>query len=349
MPSIIRNPSKRFIENLEINNLNKAEEIYNDKLISDTVLKQNADTELLNNIQLIYDNYIDKTVGYNDTIIQLNEYKIFTSIKSDLDMIISSVEKMNKSRESYDKGIEYYNNKNYDEAMQQFSKVIEEDGNYLDAQIKINELSILIAKDYIVKAKEYFDKEQFNDAINYINKAMKLQPNNSEYVSLFELYNDTKEKAEEKKRQEEEKKMILTEGKNIDTSNAKITFKKCEFTTKILPNNTSGSYTYYSSSEDEIYLDFIFDLKNSGKYDLDLDTIISNVKVNYDNGYTYDGYSCFYTTGDRISSVLFDYLEPLKSTTFHLAIRLPREIADTDKSLEVTFDVLNQKQKIKIR
>ena len=351
------NPSRKFIENLKNNDINNAKVVYNEEIKDDTNLVQNADKELLNNIDLIVDKYIDKSENYDDTIELLNEYKSFTSIKSELSRSIHQVNEINKSNIAYDKGIEYFKNKKNSEALKQFKKVIEADSNYEDALIRITELETVVADEYAIEAKINYNKEQYSNAINYINKAIDLEPNNSEYQQLLETYrkaqedkNEQKRKDEENKRQEEKEKQKLYTGKIIKNDAVEIEFKNFEFTTKILPPDTSGAYIYYDSAIDEIYLDFVFKVINNGKYDLNYEYILSDIQANYNNGYMYYSYGYFYTRDGDIEQVYsWDNLEPLKTSTIHLALKLPRDIADTDKSLEVSFSVLGQKQKIKIR
>ena len=173
------------------------------------------------------------------------------------------------------------------------------------------------------------------------------QSNENNQVSESEKQNEeAKRKAEEAEAAKQ-----LTSGKVIETTNAEIKFVDAKFSTKVEPDDTSGSYLYYEADSDEIYLDLKFEVKNTGKYELGLDGLVSNVLAEYGDGYIYQNYSCFWTENPQDISNVYssDKLDPLKTATFHLAVKLPREVADSQEPLRVTFKIAGQEQILNFR
>lgn len=346
----LNNPANKFVSCLNENDIERAVEIYNNDLKDDSKDVKNANNKLKQNIEAIVKDYVDEVQNYDYTIEKLNEYKVFKSVSSQRKEAVEAVEELKASRLAYEKGIECLNNKDNESAVSVFKNVIESDANYSDAQKKISELSVIVAEDYSVSAEESFKNKKYNAAMLDIRRAILLQPENSTYNELLDKYTKAKKKADEKEKRAEEKAKKLTKGKIIEKDTVEVEYRGYQITTKLLPTDTSGYYSYYQADDDEIFLDFIFKVSNNGKYDLNLNSLVSNVKADYDGGFLYDNYSCYYISDGDIEYVFdWDYLEPLKSATFHLAVRVPRKIADTEKSLIVSFDICNKEQKIQIR
>lgn len=191
------------------------------------------------------------------------------------------------------------------------------------------------SKNRITRAEELYNElnnEQKNSVTNY----SKLEEAKNKYNALK---NDND-------RIKEEKKKIITIGSTISNSNWSLKLLNVNLSASIYPNNTSGYYTYYSSDDSNVYLDFIFTAKNVSTDSLHLENIISNVKVIYDGKYNYNQYDAFYSYGDRIDKVYsWDSIGALCSTTYHVAILLPREVKSNNKSLKVYLS-FNGEEKI---
>ena len=117
-------------------------------------------------------------------------------------------------------------------------------------------------------------------------------------------------------------------------------------TRDVKPNNTNGAYFYYSPNDDsEIYLDLKFRVKNTGSVSKSLDSIVSSLKATYNYNYEYTSYNLFYSDSDDIDMVYsWDSIEPLDSTTLHIAIPLPMDVKNDRKSLVVEFTFASEKQ-----
>lgn len=85
------------------------------------------------------------------------------------------VQNAEQSKERFAKGVEHFNNKEYEKAISLFEEVIEEDKeNYQKAQDYIKEAKTLLSQELMADAKNNFDKENYKEAINAAQKAIAL-------------------------------------------------------------------------------------------------------------------------------------------------------------------------------
>ncbi len=252
---------------------------------------------------------------------------------------------------------EEYENTNYSECLSLIKEAINLDGendNLKQLKAKYEEGKAEADKKAEEEAKQ--KAEEAEAAKQLING--KIIETNDNLKQLKAKYEEGKAEADKKaeeeakqKAEEAEAAKQLINGKIIETENAEITFIDANFTTKVEPDDKSGYYLYYTSESDEIFLDLKFKVTNKGKYGLKLEGLVSNVLAQYSNGYTYRTYSCFWTEnpGDISNVYSWDELDPLKTTTFHLAVKLPREVADSQDSLNIKFKILGQEQVLNFR
>lgn len=175
---------------------------------------------------------------------------------------------------------------------------------------------------------------------------------NTGYSSGREFYIVEKEEKTEEKIEidESSKEETLFEGKEIDNLNFTSTFKGANFTKAIKPDNTNGAYIYYSCKDDEIYLDLTFEIKNIANYSKKMENLVADVILTYDNKYIYSGCSLFYSQEDDISEVYsWDKLDPLEKATFHIAVKLPEEVANTNLPIVLKFSFMGEKQVLEFR
>lgn len=349
------------------NDLNKAKHYFeeNDKtsLLS---LKQTISREDLELFETFLSEEGERILSaFNNNEIQSDEARTqikkigeFSTKNASKNVLLEKFEELNDSKEAFNSGLEYKKAEDALQAYDSFKSVISTDTDYEQAQAHIKELKPKIVEAFIEKANKEHESEKYSESLKTINTAIKLDSENAELQELKTKYEEAKAEADKKAEEEAKRKAEeaeaakqLTSGKVIETTNAEITFVDAKFSTKVEPDDTSGSYLYYTADSDEIFLDLKFKVKNTGKYGLRLEGLVSNVLAQYGDGYTYQTYNCFWgeNPGDISNVYSWDELDPLKTTTFHLAVKLPREVADSQESLRVTFKIAGQEQILNFR
>ena len=349
------------------NDLNKAKHYFeeNDKtsLLS---LKQTISREDLELFETFLSEEGERILSaFNNNEIQSDEARTqikkigeFSTKNASKNVLLEKFEELNDSKEAFNSGLEYKKAEDALQAYDSFKSVISTDTDYEQAQAHIKELKPKIVEAFIEKANKEHESEKYSESLKTINTAIKLDSENAELQELKTKYEEAKAEADKKAEEEAKRKAEeaeaakqLTSGKVIETTNAEITFVDAKFSTKVEPDDTSGSYLYYTADSDEIFLDLKFKVKNTGKYGLRLEGLVSNVLAQYGDGYTYQTYNCFWgeNPGDISNVYSWDELDPLKTTTFHLAVNLPREVVDSQESLRVTFKIAGQEQILNFR
>ena len=313
----------------------------------------------------VLDSFNNNTIESDEAKAQIEKIEEFSSKNNSKRMLSKEFENLNNSKKAFSSGLEYREANEPLKAYENFKSVISTDTDYEQAQTYIKELKPKVVEALIEKAMEEHEAGKHSQSLKTINTAIEIDSENTELKTLKAQFEEAKleadkkakeeakRKAEEAKRKAEEAEAakILTNGKIIETANAEIKFVDAKFSTKILPDDISGVYLYYTAESDEIFLDLKFKIKNIGKYGLGLYGLLSNVITKYGDGYTYQTYNCFWTESPgNISNVYsWNELDPLKTTTFHLAVKLPREVADSKESLRVTFKIAGQEQILEFR
>ncbi|WP_310605198.1 zinc ribbon domain-containing protein [Anaerosporobacter sp.] len=299
-------------------------------------------------VELIFNDYFNNTITYVEVTEKMNHLIQYSqsSLVSNYETTLNKIEILNDSHISYDNAINNENNGNYEQAIALYAKVNVNDSNYSNANEKIEALKLKLVETYRTEAEENAQKEEYENALAQINKALEYDSTNQELLSSKEDYTKKKEAQDKLKEENARKKALLHKGKTIETIAIKATFETANITDKIVPNNTNGYYLYYSPLDDsKVYLDIVFRVKNISSHTIYLENLVASVKALYDNQYTYTSYNCFYSDSSHINTVYsWDALDALEETTFHLAITLPKEVGETLVPLEVEFYLDAEKQ-----
>ena len=319
----------------------------NDRLEFGKYLGQQLD-EILND-------YLNGKIDYdsaNKIIIKVKKYGDTIAIDNYND-VVNKIKNLNTSQQAYRAAQEFESSGDSLKAYENYSKVISSDTNYDDAQKKMASLLKDVVDLLKSSASSAASHEAYEQAIEDIKEAQEYSPNDSELENLLKQYTDKqteKERKEqeelERKEREEREKLLLYNNKTISGNGIEATFEGATLTRDVKPNNTNGAYFYYSPNDDsEIYLDLKFRVKNTGSVSKSLDSIVSSLKATYNYNYEYTSYNLFYSDSDDIDMVYsWDSIEPLDSTTLHIAIPLPMDVKNDRKSLVVEFTFASEKQ-----
>lgn len=151
-------------------------------------------------------------------------------------------------------------------------------------------------------------------------------------------------------KEEEDRQKTINPGDTFSTDKWEVTYLRTDITAKILPNDTSGYYLYYYASDDGIFVDLVFQIKNIDTDILAIRPVIGDCEIDYD-GTKFTKKCNLYTSRDSdIDSVyMWDGLDALTSTTLHVATEMPRELQTNDKSVTVRLEIAGEEKIIYVR
>lgn len=129
----------------------------------------------------------------DDEIVEALEALIEIKANSDINKIISEIGKLAGSRLAYENGLAKYKDKDFLDAITAFSKVIEADANYGDAQAKIEEISSLAEEESIDSAKNYAAEGDYKSAVDILLLAKRVLDNDDAINLLVSEYEDLKQ------------------------------------------------------------------------------------------------------------------------------------------------------------
>lgn len=352
-----------FVANLFFNNNEKKairyfkkgqfEEFQSIKLKMTDEETDNFSNFLEKEVENIWNEYLKKDIDFQAAAEQLELLIKYSDSKhvTNYNDTMKKLKELDLSRTAFKEAKEAESGKDYQNAYDNYAKVIKDDDNYDEAQSKMNAMKEALVDEYKKSAEEFAKQDNYTKALGDINKALKMTPDNQDLKDIKAQYKSKKEEQDKEKERAEREAALLTEGKVIESKEIQATYLGADLTKSINPDDTSGFYSYYSPKNDsQIYLDIKFRVKNISNDVKMLSSLISSVKATYNLEYNYDSFSCFYSNSSSIDNIyMWNGLDALEETTFHLSVLLPEEVRDTDYPIEVEFMLDGVKQFLEYR
>lgn len=177
-----------------------------------------------------------------------------------------------------------------------------------------------------------------------------LLPRLQDQVTNYNKLKTAKDNYDRLVKEEEDREKTLNVGDTFSTSKWQVTYKKSSVTAKIMPNSTSGYYTYYYADDDETYVDIVLKIKNINVDILGIADIVGDCEIIYDGKTMNKSYGLFISEGSDVDSVYsWDGLDALETTTLHVAITMPREVQSNKKAITVRIVIAGEEKIIKVR
>lgn len=127
-------------------------------------------------------------------------------------------------------------------------------------------------------------------------------------------------------------------GQTISTENFDFTLNKVELSYRVEPDYKPSYYHYYDAPENEIYVYVNASIKNKKKMSVDCDTIYT-ATVDYNDGYTYDGFHIADDYDGDFTYANITDIDPLQTLGVHSLISCPEEVETSDAPLFVTIKI----------
>lgn len=138
-------------------------------------------------------------------------------------------------------------------------------------------------------------------------------------------------------------------GQTISTEDYDFTLNKVELSYRVEPDYKPSYYHYYDAPENEIYVYVNASIKNKKKMSVDCDTIYT-ATVDYNDGYTYDGFHIADDYDGDFTYANITDIDPLQTLGVHSLISCPEEVETSDAPLFVTIKIRGgEKYKYTIR
>lgn len=328
-----------------------AADIFNSGLITADDLADCKD-EIVRNLELATESFVAGSISYDDAIAIVDGYESFhddTILDKRVDAL-TTIKQLNESQEAFEQATEYLAQGEQQKAYEAYAKVIEDDANYAEAQESMASLRDDIIAGLVADAESEAAEENYSAALARINKALKFDSENTELASLQTQYEQAADEAAEQKAAAEREAALMKDGEVITGDHVEAKFVSAKVTRTINPTDMSGYYHYYEPIDGEVFLDVQFTLKNIGKNDLDLNSVIKDLQVTYNEDYTYTTYGLYTSNSSTVDRVYsWDDLDPLQSIAFHVVATLPEEVETSKLPLEMEFSIDGVKKIVVIR
>lgn len=351
IPNKLDSSVEEYLTHLNHGDVRKASVLFNEKIAENPQKVEEVKTKVIEKIKNIEKSFAQGDLDYETSMTQLKHYRTFKPTRVEIDEARENIKQLNASDVFFSNGLESEAINDLENAVFNYSQVEDKHSKYQEAQKKIESLKGDYLKIINEKADALAKSGKYDEAIIILENGLDLFSGESSIIAKKSDYAKKQseiklaEQAAAEAKQKEEQK--LKTGDFFSSSTFELTFKEAKITKEIRPD--SRGYSYYDSDNDEIYLDLIFKIKNIGTFASDFEGIFKDVNAIYDDKYTYMNYSEFYSIGDQIDNIWYEELDPLKTATYHLAIKLPREIANTSKPISVSFNVLGKNKVLYFR
>ncbi len=136
---------------------------------------------------------------------------------------------------------------------------------------------------------------------------------------------------------------VLRAGQTVSSQFFDFTINSVELSYRVEPKNPPNYYSYYSATNNEIYIYMNATVTNKSKNSLDCDKIYS-VTADYDNGYTYKGFNIADDNDGDFTYANITDISPLQTRGVHYLISCPDIINKTSAPLFLTINMNSGEQ-----
>lgn len=154
--------------------------------------RKELETRLQANAKEIIEQYDNSEIQYTDAATALNQMVLFDV--EEAAGRLAELDGLKLSKEAYNLALKAEQDGKLEEAYENLTKVLETDSNYTLALQKSMEISKKLSADYLKLAQDKAWLKKFQQAITYIIKAIKYDPDNAELSQLYNSYYEENEK-----------------------------------------------------------------------------------------------------------------------------------------------------------
>ncbi|EOS35204.1 hypothetical protein C808_04983 [Lachnospiraceae bacterium M18-1] len=188
--SRITDPVRLFQEAIQENDFEKASQLYENKLKSGNSGKlAEASDFLSDHAEDVLEKYIQGELEYEDALSQLQEMeKIGIVSEGEMEPLIEELNEIRTSRAAYENGQDEMEAGDYEAAIGDFRKVIQDDPNYSNAQKKLADAVRSYKDELIVSLSQFETDKRYRDAISALSKGLIVVPEDADFQEKIRDY-----------------------------------------------------------------------------------------------------------------------------------------------------------------
>ena len=161
--TLLPDAQDKFFKAIANGQAEEAISVYNENISGNSKAIASVNDAAIQKLQKIRDLFFDGKANYEETTAEFEKYSgvNVVAITEKLGVLRKEIERLHASNLAYEKAVEFEQAKKTLEAVAEYAKVIEDDVNYSEAQIKIGELAGAL----IDQTQALYDKNEFRGAL----------------------------------------------------------------------------------------------------------------------------------------------------------------------------------------
>ncbi len=196
--SIMFSPLKKVVNAIDSKQFDRAEEIFERQIKGVEKSEKEIKTYILEKIEEIANDYEENRIDYGTAESSIKEILNLSFVKYGSPQIQSRIKKLNESRIGYITAVEYDNDGNIIEAIENYSKVIESDrDNYRKSQERIEELKLSYKDEILILLETYKKSNDYEKALILINDSLKVIPKDNDISAKRNIFVEIEKKSKE--------------------------------------------------------------------------------------------------------------------------------------------------------
>lgn len=168
-----------------------------DEAVSEYNALDNPDKDIADSftakVNEIYTKFKENKIDYTTATASIDN--LSKANNSDIEKTCSETKKkineLNDSRTAFETAVRFEKEKNYEDAIKQYSLVIEDDENYKSAQDKIQLCCDTLRNEAITSAEQSAKKKDYESALKTLNKALEVLPNDNKLSQSKTVYTES--------------------------------------------------------------------------------------------------------------------------------------------------------------
>lgn len=180
-------PEQKILRALDKEDYDTAISLYGDDFTGDS---KTIDKKLEERIDSIKDDYVNGNLEYSIAKEELEKLEALenSGIEDKLKETIEYIKALNASRTAYNAAEDMYANEDYQGAIENYKKVIEDDSNYKDAQDKIADCIDGYRTAILDEAKALAEEGSYDKAMKKLSDALEILPDDEKIKPKYDEY-----------------------------------------------------------------------------------------------------------------------------------------------------------------
>ena len=178
-------PLNRFQAAIEADNYEEAAQLYRDRLKSgDSDKLISAEYVVADHAEEIKERYYQGEIEYEDALNRLQKLEKFgMADKDSLQNVVDDINELHLSRTAYENALSCMDSGDYESAVNDLRKVIQEDSHYADAQIKIADAIKGYKEGLLASLTEFESGKQYDEAILALQAGLLVVPDDADFLA----------------------------------------------------------------------------------------------------------------------------------------------------------------------